>query len=144
MLKIGLNFADSPEQLCTLHLCFWRVNRDVGFVRAIQKSEQAIILFLQERVVFVVVALSTLDRDTQDALADGVHAIEHGFHAELLRVHAAFLIDHGIAQKTRGHPLVLRRVREQVPGQLVDDELVVRQIAIEGLDHPIAIKPDLT
>ena len=66
------------------------------------------------------------------ALADGVHAVVHGFHAELLRVDSTLFIDHGIAQETRGHNLVLRGVRQQVAGNLIDDELVVRQVVIEG------------
>ena len=40
---------------------------------------------------------------------------------------------------------IMESLRDQASKpDLFDDELVVRQIAIEGLDHPIAIKPDLT
>ena len=34
-----------------------------------------------------------------------------------------------------------RRVREQIAGELVDSEFVVWQVAIERVDHPIAIAP---
>ena len=91
----------------------------------------------------MVVALRALDGDSQDSFADGVHAVEHGFHAELLRVHAAFLVDHGIAEKAGGDDLILGGVRQHVASDLFDDELVVGQVAVERLNHPIAIDPHL-
>ena len=112
-------------------------------MRIVQKGKHPVVLFLSERVELVVMALSTLNRDTQDALADGVHTIEHGFHPELLRVDASFLVDHRIAEKASGDDLILRRFRQQIAGQLFDDELIVRQVAVEGFDHPVAVKPDL-
>ena len=34
-------------------------------------------------------------------------------------------------------------IGQQVAGQLLDGELVEGQIAVEGLDHPVAVRPDL-
>ena len=34
-------------------------------------------------------------------------------------------------------------VGQQVAGQLFDGELVERHVAVEGVDHPVAIRPDL-
>ena len=45
--------------------------------------------------------------------------------------------------KAGGDPLVERAVRQQVAGELLDGELVERQIAVERVDHPIAIGPHL-
>ncbi len=39
--------------------------------------------------------------------------------------------------------LVERRVRQQVAGELLDGELVERQVLVEGLDHPVAVRPHL-
>ena len=47
------------------------------------------------------------------------------------------------AMEAGGDLLVERRIGQQVAGQLLDGELVERQIAVEGLDHPVAIGPDL-
>ena len=47
------------------------------------------------------------------------------------------------ALEAGGDALVERGVGQQVAGQLFDGELVERQVAIEGGDHPIAIGPDL-
>ena len=75
----------------------------------VQEGEHPVVLFLRERVELVVVALGALDRQAEDALADGVHAVEHRLHAELLGVDAAFLVDHRVAQEAGGDELVLRR-----------------------------------
>ena len=83
------------------------------------------------------------DGQPEHRLADRVHAVEHRFHAELFRVRAAFLVDHRIAQKTRGHHLVLRRIGQQVAGNLLDDEPVVRHVPVQCLDDPVAVEPYL-
>jgi len=59
---------------------------------------------------------------------------EHGFHAELLGVDAAFLVDHRVAEETGGHRLVLRGARQLVAGDLIDDEPVIRQVPVQGVD----------
>ena len=120
-----------------------RVDRDVRLVGVVQEGEHPVVLFLRERVVLVVVALGALDRQAEDALADGVHPVEHRLHAELLGVDAALLVDHRVAEEAGGDDLVLRRVRQQVAGDLLDDELVVRQVAVERVDDPVAVEPDL-
>ena len=89
----------------------------------------------------MVVALRALDREAEHAFADGIHAIKHRLHAELLRVCAAFLVDHGVAEKAGGHNVVLRGVRQKIARELLGDELIVRQILIECLHHPIAVEP---
>ena len=92
----------------------------------------------------MVVALRALDGHTQHGFADRIHAVEHGFHAELLGVHAAFLVGHGVAEKAGGDNLILAGAGQQVPGDLIDDELVVGQVAIERPNHPVTIEPDLS
>ena len=42
------------------------------------------------------------------------------------------------------HDRLLGGIRQQVAGELFDRELFERQVAIEGIDHPIAVHPDLT
>jgi hypothetical protein len=44
------------------------------------------------------------------------HAVEHRFHAELLRIHAAFFFQHRITQKTCRYLLILRGARQQITG----------------------------
>ena len=114
MLQIRFEFRVRAEDLRALHLLLRRVDRDVRLVRIVHKREQPVVLFLLQRIVLVVVALCALDRDAEDRLADRVHAVEHGFHAELLGIDAAFLVDHGVAQKAGRDNLILRRIRQQI------------------------------
>ena len=109
----------------------------------VNERKQPVIFLLRERIEFVVMALRALDRQAEHALADGIHAIEHLVHTELLRVNPAFFVEHGVAQKTRGDDLVLGAIRDQVAGELFDDELIVREVAIERVDDVIAITPDV-
>ena len=134
---------DLPEDLGALHLLRRRVDGDVRLVRVVQEGEDAVVLLLLERIELVVVALRALNGDAEDALPDRVHPVEHGFHAELLGVDAPLLVDHRVAQKAGGDDLVLRRSGQEVARNLLDDELVVGQVAIQSADHPIAIEPDL-
>ena len=78
--------------------------------------------------------MGTLDGQTQNPLADGVHPIEHRFHAKLFGIDAAFLVNHGIPQEPRGNDLILGRLGQEIAGNLLDDELVVRQITVEGVE----------
>ena len=107
----------------------------------IQKCKHAVIFVLLQWIELVVVALRTADGKAQHALSNGVHTIEHRLHAELFRIHAAFLVDHGIAQKAGGHNLILRSLRQQITSQLLNQELVVWQVAIQCVDDIVTVKP---
>jgi hypothetical protein len=72
----------------------------------------------------VIVALGASDGQAEPGLSQGVHAVDHGFRPELFGLDSAFLIHHGIAEKTGGDALVESRVGEQVARQLLDGELV--------------------
>ena len=122
------------------HLLLRRVNNALRLVVVVEEGEQLVVILLQDRVELVVVALRALDRQAQHAFADGVHAVEHRLHAELLRVGAAFFVDHRVAEKTGGNNLILRCVRKLVARELLGDELIVRQVAVECVHHPVAIE----
>ena len=76
-------------------------------------------------------ALGALDSQAENPFADSLHPVEHGLHAELLGVHAPFLVDHRVAQESGGDDLILGRAGDEVAGDLVDDELVVREVAVQ-------------
>ena len=141
MLQVCFQFPGAAKYFGALLLLFRSVDGDIGFVGVVEESENSIVLFLRQRIEFMIMALRALDGYAEDSLSDRVHPVVHGFHAELLGIDAALLIDHGIPQVARGHHLVLGGIGEQVAGNLFDDELVVRQIAVEGMDHPVAIEP---
>ena len=90
----------------------------------------------------MVVALRALNGEAENGAADGVHAVEHGFHAELFGIDTAFFVDMRIAEKAGGDYVRLRVIGKEVAGDLVNDEAVIRQVLVERLNDPIAIEPD--
>ncbi len=142
MLQIGFNGSDLAEQVRAPLLFLGSIRRDVRFMRIIQEREHAVIFIVREWIIFMRMALGALNGQPEDTLADRVHAIEHGFHSELLGINAAFLVDHGIAEESGRDVLVLRSVRQFVTGDLLDDEAVVRKVAVDRVDNPVAVKPD--
>ena len=118
-----------------------RVDRGAGLVGVVEEGEQAEILLVRERIELVGVALGTLGGDPQHCLAEAVDPIKHLDHPELLRNDRPFLVEHAVAKESGGHDLILRGIREQVAGHLLDHEAVVRKIAIDRPDHPVAPGP---
>src|SRR5688500_18658445 len=60
---------------------------------------------------------------------------------ELTVIYAAFAIRQRVAMKPCSDPIVVRCVRNQVARDLRDRKLVEWHIAIEGVNHPLAIPP---
>ena len=99
------------------------------------------VVLLRDRVVFVVVAARTFHRQTHEAVAGGHHAVIDAILAELLGDRAA-LEGHAVdAVEGRRHALVLGRVGEEIPGELFRQELVIRLVVVEGLQHPVPPRP---
>ncbi len=114
---------------------------DSGLLLAIEERHELVILALLDGIVFVIVALGAADRQAQKDRARGGHAVEQRLDAVLLLIHAAFLVDHGVAMEAGGDFLIERGVRQQVASQLLDRELIERHVAVERVDHPIAVMP---
>ena len=93
-------------------------------------------------IVFVRVALRTGHRRAHPYREGRVGAIDDRGDAEFLVAGAAFVLGHRVPVEGGGDELVLRRVRQQVAGDLLDRESVEGQVAVDRPDHPIAITPD--
>ena len=142
-LDAVFNRANTTMHLCDALLLRRSVHHAARLVVVVQEREHLVILLLRDGIVFVVVALAAVDREAEDALPDRVHAVEHRLHAELLGVHAAFFVHHRIPQEAGCDDLILRGIRQLIARELLDDELIVRQITIERIDHPVSIEPDV-
>ena len=114
-----------------------------GLVGVVQEGEQAVVFVVRDRIELVGVALGALRGEAEHRLAHAVDTIEHLRHPELLRNDRALLVEHAVAEEAGGHDLILRRIRQQIACDLLDHELVVGQIAAEGVDHPVAPGPHL-
>src|SRR5205823_184809 len=117
-LKIGFHLAHLTPQLVHLLLFVGGIDDSDWLMVIVNKGKHPVVFLLSEWIEFMVVALSALDGEAEDALADCIHPVEHGVHPELLGINRPLLVDHGIAQKTGSHNLLLSR-----PGKLVSGKL---------------------
>src|SRR5262249_4971540 len=140
--QVVFDSGDLRQNLCALirDLFIWDFNRRLVVV--VQKRVEAVILRLRNRIEFVIMALGATDRQAEEGFADRVNAIDYAFDAELFGIDAALLIEHGVAKEARRHAVLQRRMRQQIARQLFNRELIERQILVERVDHPVAIRPD--
>ena len=92
----------------------------------------------------MVVAARTQKTHAHPYLRGGSDAIDDVLGAVFLWNDAALDSDGVIAIEAGGHFLLQRGLWQQVPGKLLDGELIKRQIAVVGVDHPIAPRPHVT
>ena len=97
-----------------------------------------------DRVVLVRVALGTVQGESHPSRAHGGHPVLHRLGAILLGVATALVVDLGISIEASGDALGQGGLGQEITGQLIDGELVERLVAVEGLDHPLAVRPNGT
>ena len=92
----------------------------------------------------MVVASGTTDGQAQPDRAGRVHSIFGIDGVDLFRNDPTFIGGDVAAVKSGSNLLVKCPIREQVSSELLDGKAIERQIAIEGLDNPVAIRPHLS
>ena len=97
-----------------------------------------------DRIEFVGMALRAAGGQAQPRFAGGRHAIDHGIKSVFQRINTAFFVEHGVAMKTRRDAILRGCIRQQVASNLADGELIKWQIGIDGIDDPIAPRPQRT
>src|ERR1044071_2493607 len=111
------------------------------FVDAVEKSRQAVVVALGHRIEFMVMTPATLERESQKSGAESMDTVGYVFIAPFFFDTSTFV---GLAMKaikSGCQALLASCARQQVAGQLLGQEAVVREIGIESLDDPIAIWP---
>jgi hypothetical protein len=114
-----------------------------GFILVVEKREQLVIFLLTDRIVFVIVALGTPDRESQKGGAGGCQPIHDRLDPELFPVDPALLVDLGVSVETGGDFFLVARIGEHVASELLDHELVEGKVAVDRVDHPVPIEPDV-
>ena len=94
-------------------------------LRLVEKGEELVVFLLRKRIVLVVVALGAGHGQTQKDGGGGVGPVHDLLDPELLLVDSPLAVGEGIAVKPGRHALFGARIRQQVPGHLLDDEPVV-------------------
>src|SRR5262249_21298211 len=123
----AIEFGDASEDLFSLLLLLGRRQVDGGLVATVEEGEELVELALGDGVVLMIVTLSTADGQAEEDAAGGVDAINDELVAELLLIDAAFLVEQRVAMEAGRDFLVSRPLRDQVAGNLVDDELIEGQ-----------------
>ena len=110
--------------------------------RHVVKERVHPVKFLRRQwIILVVVTFRATHRQAQPHGADRGHAIRDVFVEILVGVRAAFVVGHVVANKTGRDALRLRRLGQEIAGELFHRELVVRLVVVESLDDPIAPEP---
>ena len=119
------------------------VGRIVGIAGVVEEAEAGVILLVVDGIVGMAVALHAAHGEPLENLPGGDVAVHRGEQAELLVVGAALAVHLREAVERGGEFLIQSRAGDEVAGELVDHELVVRQILVEGIDDPVAVFPDI-
>ena len=106
-----------------------------------EEGHHPVVVPLAERVVLVIVALRACERGAQPHRGCRIHAIDEQLVPGLVRIDAAFLVRHRIAMKAARNQLVARRTGQHVARDLIDREAVERHVAVERVNHPVAVLP---
>ena len=140
-LRALINTPQVGTDPTDLLLLLLAVDPRLRLVGVVQKGVEPEVLVVGDGVELVRVALRALQAEAHHGFTDAVHAVEHALDAELFGDDRALLVDHAVAEEAGRDDLVLRCARDQVAGELFDDELVIGLVAVEGVDHPVAPRP---
>src|SRR5262249_33013986 len=114
--------------------------RDGRFARAAKDTVQRIVVGLRDRIVLMIVAAGACDGEPQEASRDDVDTVVEN----VVRVAPEVPADR--QKPARGTWPLVRSQRQLVGGELLQNELVVRQVVVERANHPVAVsvRPGIT
>ena len=93
------------------------------------------------RIILVRMTLATAQRQPQPKCARCADSVDHIVDPRFFRIATSFAIRHVVAVKASRQPLFWSRIWQQISGELLDSELIKRQVAVERADHPISPRP---
>ena len=110
---------------------------------AFENRGERIIVGLEDRIKFMIVASNTTERHSQKRLTDRIELLVDGIHDQLFAIW--FRKNFGTKDQETGTGFgFLIAVGEQVTGQLFGDKRIDRFVRIERLDNVIAISPSVS
>ena len=147
--QVVLSLLQTPGQMCLAvgQIGLGHLDRGPQAVVArvgavVKEGVEAVVFLVGDGIVFVRVALGAVQGQSEPCGADGRHPVLHRLGAVFLGIAPALVIDLGVAVETRGDALGQSGLRQEIAGQLINGELVEWLIAIESIDHPLAVRPN--
>ena len=107
----------------------------------IEVGKEFVVFLLCDRIVLVIVALSTFHAEPHPHHRCCFYSIDRIFHAVFFFDQPTFIGGGVVSQKSRRHTLVDCRIRQQVTGQLFQRKLIERLVAVVSTDYPVSPRP---
>ena len=111
------------------------------FGEGVEEGVEAVKLPLLDGIVFVIVAPGAAQGQAQPGCSRRADAVHHILRLIFFRDRPTLKVDHVVAIEPGGNLLLERGVGQQVSGQLLDREFVIRHVSVVGVDQPIAPMP---
>ena len=114
-----------------------------GLRRVVEERGHTVKFALRDRVELVVVADGATGGQAHPHLVRRLGPVPRVQHEIFLGNRAAFVRRDVATVEPRRDFLIDGRVRQQVARQLLDRELIEFHVGIEGINHPVAVRPHL-
>ena len=122
-----------------------RARNEAVFFGAVEDGEQAVVIALEERVSFVIVAAGAADGEAKEDAARGRNDIVELVGAVLCQrivgLAHVVVIAGAVAAETGGDEALLIRVVDFIARDLLGDETGIRFVVVEAADDVVAVFP---
>ena len=146
-LRLGLLVLELPYRLLVGAevLAAQRRRGGFGVDQVVEEGVEPVVVALRERVVLVAVALGAAEGQPQPDRGRRARPVLGRLDPELLLVVPADRrpVEHRHAVEAGGDSRSQRPAGQQVAGQLLDREPIEGHVAVEGVDHPVAVPPGI-
>ena len=119
-----------------------RVSVQRRLIGVIEEGEKLVVLGLLNWVVLMGVAPRTGERQPEEDGSEGFNSIKIILHLKLFRDCSPFTCAWVHADEARGESLFHCWLVEKVAGELPSDEVIQRQVLVQGTHNPVAIRVD--
>ena len=107
-----------------------------------KNAGRAVVVNLADRIEFVIVAARAFDGQADEGGGGCVHHVLKARVKIVGRV-VGFIVPRAGADHSGSNDRLLVAIGHLVAGQLIGHEPVVRHVVVEGVDHPVAIPPNV-
>ena len=108
----------------------------------VHQVEKAEVIFLRDRIVFVMMALGTCHGGPHPYRPSGIDTVHYRDIAEFFVTRPSLVVGHGIAMEGGRNQLIHGWIVQKIACQLLNGELVERYVRVETPYDIISVPPD--